>query len=69
MGLGGGGGGGGFAAPPPRFRKFLKFFGQNADDLGKRTWEKNILKGSQSQVCRLFSLTFALSKRSQGQMI
>ena len=27
---------------PPQLQKFLKFFGQNADDSGKSTWEKTL---------------------------
>ena len=43
------------AATSPQFQKSLKYFGQ------KNSGE-NILKGSQDQVSKLLSLTFALSK-------
>ena len=47
------------AATSPQFQKSLKYFGQ------KNSGE-NIVKGSQDQVSKLLSLTFALSKRSKG---
>ena len=34
------GGEGGCSPPPPQLQKFLKYFGQNADDSGNSTREK-----------------------------
>ena len=53
---------GGRGLQPP-IQKFLKMFGQNADDQAKVIGE-NILKGIQGQAYRLLSLTLALSTRS-----
>ena len=36
--------GAGNCSPFSQLQKFLKFFGQNADDSGKSTWEKTLLK-------------------------
>ena len=43
------GGGGRGGLQPPQLQKFLKFFGQKADDSGKSTREKTFPKGSQRQ--------------------
>ena len=45
------------------FQKVLKFLGKTLMIRQKYSGE-NILKGSQGQVCRLLSQTFASSKRS-----
>ena len=37
-----GGGRGGLQPPPPQLQKFLKFFGQTANDSGKSTREKTL---------------------------
>ena len=42
IGVRAGGGGEGGCSPPPPLQKFLKFFGQNADDSGKSTQEKTL---------------------------
>ena len=40
------------------FRNFLQFVGQNGDDSGKKSQEKNILKGCLGQAYILSFLTF-----------
>ena len=50
------GGGGRGGLQPPQLQKCLRFFGQNADDSGKSTWEKTLWKAVKARTLKDYLL-------------